>query len=85
MSDLVCLCVGFLLAAFVLLIEAPLAAVCGKIEKEGFVYKLLFEDLCYAVIYLVCVLLWRGGWRCTVRFVYFLIYRNRPSKRPCSN
>ena len=43
LSDIVCLVAGFCLAVILLLLEELFARVTLAIEKEGFMYKLLFE------------------------------------------
>ena len=68
-SELVCFVLGFVLAATLLVLEEALALLTVKVEREGFVYKLLFENACYLVIFAVNVLLWRGAWLLVKRSV----------------
>ena len=67
LSDIVCLVAGFCLAVILLLLEELFARVTLAIEKEGFMYKLLFEDFCYLIVFMANVVLWRGAWHLTSR------------------
>ena len=66
-SELSCLALGFVLGATLLLLEEAFALMTVKVEREGFLYKLLLENACYLVIFAVNVLMWRGAWLTTKR------------------
>ena len=68
-GDHFCLAVGFLLGIFMFLMEEPLAYLALKVEKYGFWWKLLYEDIVYFCIFFLHGILWRGAWNCTVHYM----------------
>ena len=68
-GDHFCLALGTALAVLMFALEEPLASGALAVEKHGFWWKLLYEDVCYFVIFFLHGILWRGAWNCTVHYL----------------
>lgn len=56
---------GTLGVALMFCVQVPLGDVCRWLERhhpQRPVYKLLYEDAVYVVVYFTLILLWRGYW-----------------------
>ena len=66
-GDHFCLVLGYILVIFLYSMEEPLAKGTLMMERKGFWYKVVYEDVCYFVIFALHGVLWRGAWNCTAR------------------
>ena len=68
-GDHFCLAVGYAIMLVVFMVEELFAMGALYFTKRGFWFKVIYEDICYFVIFFAHGILWRGAWNCTVRYM----------------
>ena len=68
-GDHFCLVLGYALMIVVFLMEEPFAKGTLYFSKHGFWAKVIYENICYFVVFFAHGILWRGAWNSCVRYM----------------